>query len=177
MNLQSPISNLSSSLDINIGVSERKNHTNENIFSIQFFIMRIKLFLAFSIIILVSNFSIAQNLTVSVNITSDSEYFNDLSMVETLNTDYGNVEEELYYKIPVQISKFDSRTQAFYISNEGSKYSKAEILEVTTNETLKEVDLKDSKRKVDMSDVPAGSYYLILSNESGAVHSEQIVIL
>ena len=177
MNLQNAISILSSRLDLNRWVSVSKNDSNENIFSNQFFNMRIKLFLFFSVMVLAANFSFAQNLTASVNITSDLEYFNDLSMVETLTTDYGKIEEDQYYKIPAQVSKFDSRTKAFYISSEGSKYSKAEILEVTTNKTLKEVDLQVSKRKVDMSDIPSGSYYLILTNDSGAVHSEQIVIL
>jgi len=165
---------LKSRLYWNRRISINKNHTNEYILSHQFFNMRVKLFLGSVAMIITTSLSMAQDLAINTN---QSDFFNDLSFEETVITDNIENKNDFDYEITEQVSKFDWRTKSFFISNGATKYSKAEILEVQSNKTVKEVDLNDSNRKVDMSNISAGSYYLILTNDSGEIHSEQIVIL
>lgn len=119
----------------------------------------------------------AQNLTADISITSDSDFLTDVTSFDSESEDFYEESEDVYYDVPVQAAEFNWRTKSFHIASGAVEYNTAELLDEVTNKTVKTVKLTDSNRKVDMIDVPSGSYYLILTNDSGQVHSEKIVII
>ena len=118
----------------------------------------------------------AQNLVANTSNGNDLNYVTDFPTVYIGLSDFDEADNGVYYDIPVQTAEYDSQSKTFIISKELSNYSYVELLEVVSNETVKSFRLKGVDR-VDMSDVSTGTYYLILTKESGEVHSEKIVVL
>ncbi len=136
-----------------------------------------KLFRCITVMFLFVNIASAQNLTADISSTVQSDFLTDFSSIDEEIIESSEASTEVYYDIPEQVSHFNWRTKSFDIAEGTVKYTQAELLDEDSNETVKTVKLSKSKSKVDMSDVPSGSYYLILSNDAGEVHSEKIVIL
>lgn len=109
--------------------------------------------------------------------TSPTDFFNDFTSFDSDMRVSSEADEEVYFDVPEQVSHFDWKTKSFAISDSSVKYSKAEVLDENSNETIKVVKLLESNGNVDMSDVPSGAYYLILTSDDGKVHSEKILIL
>ncbi len=109
--------------------------------------------------------------------TSPTDFFNDFTSLDSDMRSSSEADEDVYFDVPEQVSHFDWKTQTFEIAEGKVKYSKAEVLDENTNETVKTVKLEKSNGTVDMSDVPSGAYYLILTSDNGQVHSEKILIL
>ncbi len=136
-----------------------------------------KLFTSVTAMFFLVNFVSAQNLTADISSTIHSDFQSDFSFVDNEVAEFSETNTEVFYDIPEQASHFNWRTKSFDITEGTVKYTQAELLDEDTNETVKTVELSKSNSKVDMSKVPSGSYYLILSNDAGDIHSEKIVIL
>jgi len=61
--------------------------------------------------------------------------------------------------------------------NNTVKYTKAELLNSTSNETVHTLQLNSSQSSVNIAEVASGTYFLILSNNAGDIFSEKLIIL
>ena len=138
-----------------------------------------KQFMSITAMFFLMNMMSAQdNLIASTSSTPNpTDFFNDFTSFDSDMRLSSEADEEVYFDVPEQVSRFDWKTQSFAIADGQVQYSKAEVLDEESNETIKVVKLQESNRTVDMSDVPSGAYYLILTSDDGKVHSEKILIL
>ncbi len=138
--------------------------------------MYTKLSISIISMFLLVNVVSAQDFTADVSISSDLDYFNEYVSTDSEVSNLSVDTKDIYFDVPAQVSQFNTQTKLFSIANGTTKYSQAELLDKAGNKTIKTVELAESNRSMDMSDVPSGSYYMILTNDSGEVHSEKIII-
>jgi len=137
-----------------------------------------KQFISITAMFFMMNMVSAQDLLIaSTSNTSPTDFLNDYTSVESDSGIASEADTEVFYDVPVQVSHFNWRTKSLEITEGPIHYTNAEVLDEKSNETLKSVKLTKTKPNVDMSDVPSGSYYLILTSDDGKVHSEKILIL
>ena len=142
--------------------------------------MKNSLFSILAMLTLGASLSTAQSNTLfassDINIEETS---NESYLLDNEFEDFNNVSESESYDTPTNSSIIKMHTIGLLDINVNSnvKYTKAEILNKDSNLIVKSLPMNEGMKSINISELKPGSYYMILSNDSGDVFSEKIIIL